>query len=68
MGKTELLEAPAAPELELEDEWDEPDLDDFGDEELDELDGLSSDLDNWGGEEDYDSYKADCDYLYGLLR
>lgn len=64
MGKTELLEDTTAPEL---DEWDGPDLDDFGPEELDELDSLSSDVDRWG-EEDYDSYNADRNYLYGLLR
>jgi hypothetical protein len=66
MGKTELLEDTAAPELEL-DEWDEPDLDDFG-AELDELESLSSDIDRWDVEEEYDSYSADRAYLYGLLR
>lgn len=65
MGKTALLEDTITPEL---DEWDGPDLDDFGAEELDELDSLSSDVDRWDMEEDYDSYSADRDYLYGLLR
>lgn len=54
----------------VEDELDNveaPDyLDDFGDAELlnDDLDGLSSDLDNWGSED----YDADRNYLYALLR
>lgn len=63
MGKTELLEdtTPELDELDI----DEPDLDDFGDEEIDEdFEGLSSDVDRW----DYDSYNADRNYLYGLLR
>jgi hypothetical protein len=63
MGNTELLEdtTPELDELDI----DEPDLDDFGDEEIDEdFEGLSSDVDRW----DYDSYAADRNYLYGLLR
>lgn len=37
-------------------------LDDFGDD--DDLENLSSDVDRW----DDDSFDADRDYLYGLLR
>lgn len=43
-------------------------VDDFGDvltdAELEELENLSSDLDRW----EEDSFDADRDYLYGLLR
>lgn len=42
-------------------------LDEEGDYDTD-LDGLTSEVDNWDDEGDYDAYKADRDYLYGLLR
>lgn len=48
-------------ELEPDDEDVKDYLDDFGE---DDLDGLSSDVDRWGD----DSFDADRDYLYGLLR
>ena len=68
MGKTELLEDTVASELD-ELDIEEPDLDDFGDDEIDDdFEGLSSDVDMWGGDGDYDSYNADRSYLYGLLR
>ena len=53
MGKTELLED-TAPELELDElDADEPDLDDFGDEDVDDdLDSLSSDVDRWSDDDD----------------
>lgn len=71
MGKTELLEDTAAPELELDElDADEPDLDDFGDEEVDEDDfeGLSSDVDRWGDDEDLYGGYSDRDYINGLFR
>lgn len=64
MGKTALLEDTLAPELD-ELDIDEPDLDDFGD---DELDSLSSDIDNWGYDEDLYGGYSDRDYIQGLLR
>lgn len=70
MGKTELLEDTDAPELELDElEADEPDLDDFGDEEIDDdFEGLSSDVDRWGDDDDYYGGYSDRDYISGLLR
>jgi hypothetical protein len=68
MGKTELLEDTTAPELD-ELDIDEPDLDDFGDEEVDEdFEGLSSDVDRWGYDEDLYGGYSDRDYINGLLR
>ena len=69
MGQTELLEE-TTPELE---ELDAPeaDLDDWGNDELDDdFEGLSSDLDNWDSPEDYygSTYGSDRSYLFGLLR
>jgi hypothetical protein len=69
MARNELLEDTETPELELDEpEIEEPDLDDFGDEEIDDLDGLSSDLDRWGDEDDYYGGYSDRDYINGLLR
>jgi hypothetical protein len=68
MGKTELLED-TAPELD-ELDADEPDLDDFGDEDVDDdLDSLSSDVDRWSDDDDlYGGGYSDYDYINGLLR
>ena len=67
MGKTELLDetAPELDELDVE----EPDLDDFGDEEIDDdFEGLSSDVDRWGDDEDLYGGYSDRDYIQGLFR
>ena len=69
MAQNELLEDTETPELD-ELDADEADLDDFGDDEVDtDFDGLSSDLDRWGDEDDYyGGGYSDRDYIYGLLR
>ena len=68
MAQNELLEDTETPELD-ELDADEADLDDFGDDEVDtDFDGLSSDVDRWGDEDDYYGGYSDRDYINGLLR
>lgn len=67
MTQAVFAETEAAQELD-ELDVEEADLDDYGDADVDDdLEGLSSDLDNWVEDDLYGGY-SDRDYINGLFR